>query len=130
MDWLMGNAQAADSQPANTATPTADGQAPYELSAEKMMTDNLLILGLIFFIFYFILIRPQQKRIKAHQAMLQSLQKGSKVMTSGGIIGNIVKFEGDTIVVVEIAQGVKVRVARGSITEVVSDVGGESANDN
>jgi preprotein translocase subunit YajC len=104
---------------------------PPDLSAEKMMTDNLMILGLLFFIFYFILIRPQQKKLKAHQAMLKSLSKGNRVMTSGGIIGTVIKFDGDDIVIVEIAQGIKVRVARSAISDIVNATStGESANDN
>ncbi len=124
---------AEDTQPMNTEI-AADGselQTPYELSAEKMMMDNLLILGMLFFIFYFILIRPQQKRLKAHQAMLKDLTKGNKVITSGGLIGAISKFEGDDVVHLEIAQGVKVRVSRSSITDVVGGASsGVSANDN
>ncbi|MBY0408124.1 MAG: preprotein translocase subunit YajC, partial [Rickettsiales bacterium] len=89
-----------------TETGTAEGEAPYQLSAEKMMMDNLFILGMLFFIFYFILIRPQQKRLKIHRDMMKGLAKGNKIITSGGIIGTIIKFEGDDIVVVEVAQGV------------------------
>ena len=80
---------AAD-KPAATESTTQDANGtPYQLTAEKMMTDNLMILGLLFFIFYFILIRPQQKRAKQHQAMIGNLQKGSKVITNGGLIGSI-----------------------------------------
>jgi preprotein translocase subunit YajC len=104
---------------------------PYELSPEKMMMDNLFILGMLFFIFYFILIRPQQKRLKLQRDLMKSLQKGNKVMTVGGIIGTITKFEGEDVVVVEVAQGVKLRLARSAVTEVVSDKSvGETANDN
>lgn len=113
-----------------TTAQIADGQIPHELSAEKMMMDNLLILGLLFFIFYFLLIRPQQKRVRAHQNLMKSLAKGNRVMTSGGIIGTVVKFDGEDVVVLEVAQGVKIRIARASVTEVVSEKGGESANDN
>src|SRR3954470_17006118 len=104
----------------NASTQVPADQVPQELSAEKMMRDNLLILGLIFFIFYFLLIRPQQRRLKMQKEMLKALAKGNKVQTSDGLIGTIIKFEGDDIVVVEIAQGVKVRVARAAISEVVS----------
>ena len=126
---VINDAQAADEAP-GTATETA--AVPPELSAEKMMTDNLVILAALFSIFYFILIRPQQKRVKTHQAMLKELQKGQKVITSGGMIGTIAKFEGEDVVVVEVAQGVKVRFSRSSISEVVTGAGasGESANDN
>jgi preprotein translocase subunit YajC len=117
----------------NTASTTdATGQAPYELTQEKMLTDNLLIIGLIFFIFYFILIRPQQKRLKAHQNMMKTLQKGNKIMTTGGIIGSIIKFEGEDVVVLEIAPNVRIRASRNSVSEVLSDTlgVGETANDN
>lgn len=104
---------------------------PEQLTANKMLTDNLLMLGLLFAIFYFILIRPQQKRVKSHREMLGALAKGNRVITSGGLIGTIVKFEGENIVVVEVAQGVKVRVAKSAITEVTTDKApSDSANDN
>jgi len=118
--------------PATTSQTAPADQVPYELSGEKMMTDNLLVLGLLFFIFYFILIRPQQKRVKEHQNMMKSLAKGNRVITSGGLIGVIAKFEGDEIVVLEVAPNTKVRVTRQSIAEVRDNsVGiGETANDN
>ena len=117
--------------PANTEQTSTAPATPYDLSAEKMMTDNLMVLGLLFFIFYFILIRPQQKKLKAHQAMMKALAKGNKVMTTGGIIGTITKFESDNVIVLEIAQGVKIRIARAAVSEVVSATStGESANDN
>ncbi len=103
-----------------TAETVATEAVPHDLSAEKMMQDNLLILGLLFFIFYFILIRPQQKRIKAHQKMIKSLVKGERVVTAGGLMGTIVKFEGDDVIIVEIAPDVKVHVTRAAITEVVT----------
>jgi len=109
----------------------AAAQAPYELSAEKMMTDNLFLLGMLFFIFYFILIRPQQKRLKIQREMMKSLAKGNKILTTGGIMGTISKFEGDDIVVVEVAQGIKIRMTRASVAEVIDVKSpGESANDN
>jgi preprotein translocase YajC subunit len=126
----MRGAFAADS-PAKTATATGE-DSTYQLSAEKMMTDNLFFIGVLFFIFYFILIRPQQKRLKLHQQLMKNLAKGDKVMTGGGIIGSIIKFEGDDIVVVEISPNVRVRVSRSSISEVLNNTAGlgETANDN
>lgn len=125
---------ATSGQTQNAAASAADlpaDAAPYQLSAEKMMMDNLTILGMLFFIFYFILIRPQQKRVRQHQEMMKGLQKGDKIITSGGLIGSITKFEGDDTVVLEIAQNIKVRVARGSVSEVVTDnASGGIANDN
>lgn len=124
---------AADATPATDAATQASGAAvPYELSAEKMMTDNLLVLAMLFFVFYFLLIRPQSRRVKIQRDMMKALQKGDKVLTGGGIIGTITKFEGDDIVVVEIAQGLTVRVTRSSISEIMGDKAaqGKSANDN
>lgn len=134
MNFVVSPAFAADETPAVTAVvaPSGAEAVPYDLSAEKMMRDNFLILGILFFIFYFMLIRPQQKRVRQHLDMIKSLQKGSKVITSGGIIGTIIKFEGDDVVVVEIAQGVRVRLAKSSISEVADDKvsSGTNANDN
>ena len=129
----MFDAFAADTTTAgNTAAETGTEAGTYELSAEKMMMDNLFFIGVLFFIFYFILIRPQQKRVRIHQAMMKALAKGDKVMTGGGIIGTIIKFEGDDLAVVEIAQNVRVRVSRSTITEVLTNTPGlgETANDN
>lgn len=126
----MGIAFAADTK-TGTATTTGDDTI-HELSAEKMMMDNLFFIGVLFFIFYFILIRPQQKRLKLHQEMMKALAKGDRVMTGGGILGTIIKFEGDEIVVVEVAPSVRVRVSRASIAEVMNNAPalGETANDN
>jgi len=112
------------------AVPAAD--TPVQLTSEKMLQDNLLMLAMLFAIFYFILIRPQQKRVKAQRDLLGSLAKGNRVITSGGLIGTITKFEGDNIVVIQIAEGVKVRVARSAISEVTTEKApaGDSANDN
>lgn len=109
---------------------SSDSAAPVELSADKMLRDNLMLLGVLFFIFYFILIRPQQKRVRLHQEMMKSLKKGDKVVTNGGLIGTIVKFDGDDIVLLEVAQSVRVQIAKSSISEVTGGKSGESANDN
>ncbi len=104
---------------------------PDQLTANKMVTDNVLMLAMLFAIFYFILIRPQQKRLKAHKTMMGALAKGNRVITSGGLIGTITKFEGENVVVIEVAQGVKVRVAKSAISEVTDEkISSDSANDN
>lgn len=104
---------------------------PEQLTSSKMAMDNMLMLAMLFAIFYFILIRPQQKRLKTHKEMLGALAKGNRVITQGGLIGTIVKFEGDNVVVIQIAEGVKVRVAKASISEVTTDkAAADSANDN
>ena len=79
----------------------------------------LLPFVLIFIIFYFLLIRPQQKRVKQHKLMVENLKRGNKVLTAGGIMGVISKaHEGSETVSVEISQGVIVDVARQMISEV------------
>ena len=69
---------------------------------------------LIFVIFYFFLIRPQQKKVKEHRAMVENLKKGDKVVTSGGITGTITKVVDNDKVEVEIADNITVEVIRGT----------------
>lgn len=80
-----------------------------------------LPLLLIFIIFYFLLIRPQQKKLKEHRAMLTALRRGDRIVTNGGIIGLVTKVE-DKELIVEIADGVRVHVARDMIASVVSKI--------
>lgn len=81
--------------------------------------EAFLPLILIFVVFYFLMIRPQQKRAKEHKAMLQALRRGDKILTSGGIIGKITKVDSDTEVTVEIAENVTVKVRREMIAQVM-----------
>ena len=67
---------------------------------------------LIFVIFFFFLIRPQQKKVKEHKAMVESLKKGDKIVTSGGIIGTISRVIDNDKVEVEIAENVKVEIVK------------------
>ena len=69
---------------------------------------------LVFVIFYFFLIRPQQKKVKEHKAMVESLKKGDKVVTSGGITGTIQRVIDNDKVEVEIAENVTVEIIRGT----------------
>ncbi len=75
---------------------------------------------LIFGIMYFLLIRPQQKKVKQHQAMVAALRRGDQVVTQGGMIGKVVKVKDDGEIEVEIADGVKVRIVQSTIATVVS----------
>jgi preprotein translocase subunit YajC len=75
---------------------------------------------LIFAIMYFLLIRPQQKKMKEHQAMVEALRRGDRVLTQGGIIGKVVKVKEGNEIEVEIAEGVKVSVIRSTIAQVLS----------
>lgn len=116
-----------------TVTETPADAPPPTLSTQRQLTDTLIFLGLMFGIFYFILIRPQQKRLKAHKEMLGGLKKGTRVVTGGGIIGTVVKAdESADTVQVEIAPNVKVDVAKASLSEVLKDTktAGNTANDN
>ncbi|MEL6450852.1 MAG: preprotein translocase subunit YajC [Pseudomonadota bacterium] len=75
---------------------------------------------LIFAIMYFLLIRPQQKKVKEHAAMVAALRRGDQVVTQGGLIGKVVKVKDDNEVEVELAEGVKVRVVQNTIATVIS----------
>ena len=73
-----------------------------------------------FAVFYFLMIRPQQKKAKQHKEMLAALKRGDRVVTGGGIVGRVVRVEGDNEVMVEIASDVRVRIRQSTISEVVS----------
>lgn len=76
---------------------------------------------LIFAIMYFLLIRPQQKKMKQHTNMVNALRRGDQVVTQGGLIGKVTKVkEGDNEIEVEIAEGVKVRVVQATIAQVLN----------
>ena len=87
-----------------------EGQNPLEL---------FLPLILIFVVFYVLLIRPQQKRMKEHRNMLGALRRGDRVVTGGGIIGTITKAADDELTV-EISEGVRVKVLRGTVSSVLA----------
>jgi len=96
----------------------------------------LIMMVLLFMVFYFLLIRPQQKKMKQHKAMVEALKRGDKVVTQGGIFGTITKVVSDAEVQIEIAEGVRVRVVKGTISEILSKPepakakgGGSAAND-
>lgn len=75
---------------------------------------------LIFAIMYFLLIRPQQKKLKQHKAMVEALRRGDQVVTQGGLIGKVAKVKDQDEIEVEIAQNVKVRVVKSTISQVLS----------
>jgi len=100
---LYGTALAADSAPAM--------QAQQDSSLMRFLP-----LFLIFGVFYFLLIRPQQKKIDEHAKMIKELKKGDKVITGGGVIGTITRLDDDERVTVEIADGVQVKVVRSTIS--------------
>jgi preprotein translocase subunit YajC len=88
------------------------------------MDQNALVqflpLVLIFVVFYFLLIRPQQKKQKDHRSMLEALRRGDRVVTGGGIVGTVSRVVSPEEVEVDIASGVRVRVVRSTITSVLA----------
>lgn len=98
---------------------------PGGLSAQLMQIAPILLMVVLF---YFMLIRPQQKRAKEHQIMLSNLKRGDNIVLSSGMLGKIVRVE-DKEVGVEIAQGVTVKVVKGMITEVRTKGEPAPAND-
>src|ERR1700760_1950832 len=98
---------------------TADAAATQGGGMASLMQFAPLVL--IFVVFYFLMIRPQQKRQKDHQALVRAAKRGDRIVTSGGILGVISKAnDADNDVEVEIAQGVKVRVVRTAISDIVN----------
>jgi len=83
---------------------------------------------LLFVAFYFLMIRPQQKRAKAHQAAVNAAKKGDSVVTGGGLMGKVTKVD-EQFVEIEIATGVKVRAVKGTLSEVIPAGTGKPAND-
>jgi preprotein translocase subunit YajC len=81
---------------------------------------GLLPILLIIPVFYFLMIRPQQKKVKEHKALVSAVKRGDRVIAAGGIVGVVTKVIDDAEVQIEIAEGVRIRVLRGSINEVLN----------
>ncbi|MFO1393584.1 MAG: preprotein translocase subunit YajC [Steroidobacteraceae bacterium] len=101
MDWLI---------------PTAYAQAAGGAQPNAFM--QMLPLVLIFVVFYFLLIRPQTKRAKEHKAMVAALAAGDEIVTSGGILGRITEA-GEQFLTVEVAEGVRVKIQRHTVSSVL-----------
>jgi preprotein translocase subunit YajC len=93
---------------ATAATTTATGTASTLASLMPLM--------LIFMVFYFLVIRPQSKRMRTHQEMLAQLKKGDKVVTGGGILGTVVGVEANDVITVEVAENVRVQALKHTLT--------------
>ena len=85
-----------------------------------VITSLVMPMLLIFGIMYFLLIRPQQKKLKEHQSMIEAVRRGDQVVTQGGIVGKVTKVRDDAEIEIEIAQGVNVRVVKHTIASVRS----------
>jgi preprotein translocase subunit YajC len=81
---------------------------------------SFIPLILIFAIMYFLLIRPQQKRVKEHQKMVEALRRGDQIVTQGGVIGKVAKVKDDGEIEVEIADGVRIRVVKSTVAQVLN----------
>jgi preprotein translocase subunit YajC len=82
------------------------------------MITSLLPLILIVVIMYFLVLRPQQQRVKQHQAMVKALRRGDTVVTNGGLVGKVTKVVDDEQIEVEVSDGVRVRQMRSMVSEV------------
>ncbi len=89
---------------------------------------QLIILAVFAVLMYVLLILPQQKRVKEQQALLRSLKEGDHVLTTSGVYGNIVEFEGP-VLWLEVAKGVEIKVAREAVTSIVGDTSNDDASD-
>jgi preprotein translocase subunit YajC len=85
---------------------------------EGGMLMQLLPFALIFVIMYFLILRPQQKRVKQHQELVKNMRRGDTVVTNGGLIGRIVKVVDDHEIEIELADGVRVRQMRSMVNDV------------
>ena len=92
------------------------------------MLMSLLPFVMIFVIMYFLILRPQQKRVKAHQEMIKSVRRGDTVVTNGGLVGKVTKVVDDDQIEVELTDGVRVRQMRSMLTDVRTK--GEPVKDN
>jgi len=102
-----------------TSALAQDTTAAPSMGATDLLVQFAPILLLVV-IFWLLIFRPQQKRMKAHQAMLSAIQRGDTVVTSGGLVGKVTKAVDGEDLEVEIAQGTRVKVTRGGISDVRS----------
>ena len=89
---------------------------------------QILPLVLIFGVFWFLLIRPQQKKMKEHKAKIDSVKKGDQVVTGGGLVGKVVRVD-EAYVDVELAPGMKVKAIKSTISDVIDPSAAKPAND-
>lgn len=102
---------------------TAGGQA-----AGASVLVQMAPLVLIFVVFYFLLIRPQQKKMKEHKARIDAVKKGDQVVTGGGLVGKVVRVD-DIYVDIELAPGMKVKAVKSTLTDIVDPMAAKPAND-
>ena len=96
----------------------AEGPVPAAGAPGAPDFSGLIMLGILFALFYFILIRPQAKRAKEHKQMVEALSKGDEVVTNGGLLGRVNEI-GDSFLTVEIADGTEVKIQRNAVASLV-----------
>lgn len=96
----------------------SDAMAQSGAAGQGSPFPSIIMLLVLFALFYFLLIRPQQKRAKEHREMTEKLTKGDEVMTQGGILGRITNVS-DTFITLEIAEGTEVKMQRGAVSAVL-----------
>lgn len=89
---------------------------------------QMMPLVLIFIVFYFLLIRPQQKRMKEHKAKIEAVKKGDQVVTGGGLVGKVVRVD-EHYADIELAPGMKVKAVKSTLTDVIDPMVAKPAND-
>jgi preprotein translocase subunit YajC len=99
-------------------TPAFAQGMPSLFGADGGMITSLLPFALIFVIMYFLILRPQQKRVKAHQELVKNVRRGDTVITNGGLIGRVTKVVDDNEIEIELADEVRVRQMRSMIADV------------
>lgn len=100
----------------------AFAQAAEGAAKQPSILESMLPIIMIVGVFYFLIIRPQSKKVKEHQALLSTVTKGDRIVTTGGIFGTIVKVDKDTnTILVEIAETVKIKIKQDAIAEIIKD---------
>ncbi len=100
------------------ADPAPAGPAAAPSGMQSFLNSGAPMFVIMIGIFYFLLIRPQQKKAKEHRALLDGLKKGDNVMTAGGIYGRVTNLD-ENVVTLEIATGVNIKIKKGHISEVI-----------
>ena len=108
--------------------PSAFAQTAGGSASSAGFVMQILPLALIFAVFWFLLIRPQQKRMKEHKAKIDAVKKGDQVVIGGGLVGKVVRVD-DVYVDVELAPSVKVKAVKGTLSDVIDPASAKPAND-
>ena len=98
------------------------------MSLQDIIASPITMMVVVFAIFYFLIIRPQQQRQKQHRELVDNVRRGDTVVTAGGLVGKVAKVKDDGEIMVEIADNVQVRVLKATLSDVRSKSGDKSAD--